>query len=47
MPKGHAAKRESKNPKKNAKKQVVSSTVFATEDVQVIPKRRKPRDEDA
>ena len=46
MPRGHAAKREAKKPKKNAKKQVLSSTVFANENVHVIPKKRKPREED-
>ena len=47
VPRGHAARREAKTPKKkNAKRPVVPSTVFATEDVQVIKKRRKPKEDD-
>jgi len=46
MPKGHAAKRESKKPKKNNKKAAVPSTVFSDQEVQVIGKRRKTKDQE-
>ena len=45
MPRGHAAKRETKKPKKNAKKAAVPSSVFADQEVQVVPKRKKTKEE--
>ena len=46
MPRGHAAKREPKKPKKNAKKSALPSTVFTDQEVQVVRKRRKPKEEE-
>ena len=46
MPRGHAAKREAKKPKKKAKKLAIPSAVFAEQEVEVIAKKRKPRDEE-
>ncbi len=46
MPRGHAAKREAKKPKKNAKKAGVPSAVFADQEVQVIGKRKKTKEEE-
>ena len=44
MPRGHANKRESKKPKKKtAKPTDVSASVFATAEVEVVKKQRKPR----
>ena len=43
MPRGHAAKRENKKPKKNAKKSNAPSAMFSDQDVQVIGKRRKDK----
>ncbi|MCL0029005.1 hypothetical protein M1N23_02520 [Dehalococcoidia bacterium] len=46
MPRGHAAKREAKKPKKNVKKTTAPSAVFADQDVQVIGKRRKDKEQE-
>jgi hypothetical protein len=46
MARGHAAKRESKKPKKNAKKAAVPSSVFADQEVQLIRKPKKPKEEE-
>ena len=47
MPKGHAPKRETKKPKKKAEKRVVvAPPVFTPADVDVVPKRRKPREDE-
>lgn len=47
MPKGHAAKREAKKPKKKAKKLATPSAVYAEQEVEVVQrKKRKPRDEE-
>ena len=47
MPRGHASKRETKKSKKKAAKPVAISlpTLVPTE-VEVIKKKRKPRDEE-
>ena len=46
MPSGHAPKRESKKPKKKTDKQpVLSPPVFTSTEVDVIKRRRKPREE--
>ena len=45
MPKGHATKREAKKPKKKAKKLVASTSVYAEQEVEIIRKKRKPKDE--
>ena len=47
MPKGHPAKREAKKPKKKAKKLATPSAVYAEQEVEVVRKKRKPRDEEA
>ena len=47
MPRGHASKRETKKAKKKAVKPVaVSLPDFAPTEVQVIKKKRKPREEE-
>ena len=47
MPRGHASKRESKKAKKKAPKPVgISPPEFASSEVEVIKKRRKPREEE-
>ena len=47
MPRGHAGKREQKKPKKKASKQVsILSQEFISPEVEVIKKRRKPKDEE-
>ncbi len=47
MPKGHKPKREAKKQKKNPKKPLVLSTpVFTSTEVEVIKRKRKPREED-
>ena len=47
MPRGHAAKREPKKAKKKEIKQPnLSSAVFASGEVEVIKKRRKPKEEE-
>ena len=46
MPRGHKPKRESKKPKKKAEKPVLASPPeFAPGEVEVVKKRRKPREE--
>jgi hypothetical protein len=45
MPKGHAPKREQKRSKKKASKIALSAPVFTSEEVTVIKKKRKPREE--
>lgn len=44
MPKGHATKREAKKPKKKTKKFVASPSVYAEQEVEIIRKKRKPKD---
>ena len=47
MPRGHAPKREVKKTKKKASKQpILSSPVFASTEVEVIKKRKKPREDE-
>jgi len=47
MPRGHATKREPKKSKKKELKQpILSSAVFASGEVEVIKKRRKPKEEE-
>ena len=48
MARGHAPKREAKKPrKKDSKKPVLTSAEsFISADVEVVKKKRKPRDED-
>ena len=47
MPRGHASKRENKKPKKKAAKPVaISPPPLVPSDVEVIRKKRKPRDEE-
>lgn len=47
MPRGHAAKREKKKPKKVVKRiEPLSPPVFVSSDVEVIKKKRKPREEE-
>jgi hypothetical protein len=46
MPRGHAAKRETKKPKKKAKKLATPSAVYAEQEVEVVRRKRKPRDEE-
>ena len=46
MPKGSVPKREAKKPKKNSKKVALTAAEFASPDVQVVKRRRKPRDEE-
>ena len=48
MPKGHAPKRESKKPKKKKQdtNEIISSPVFGSTEVEVVKKKRKPRNED-
>ena len=43
MPRGHAAKRETKKPKKNAKKAAVPSSVFSDQEVQLIRYNKVPQ----
>ena len=46
MPRGHKPKREAKKPRKKAEKPVlVSPPEFAPAEVEVVKKRRKPREE--
>jgi len=47
MPKGHSPKRESKKPKKRKadNQSVFSPPVFTSTEVEVIKKKRKPREE--
>ena len=46
MPRGHAAKREAKKHKKKAKKLAPPSAVYAEQEVEVVRRKRKPRDEE-
>ena len=47
MPRGHAQKRETKRPKKKADKQpLLGSPVFTSSEVEIVKKKRKPREED-
>ncbi len=47
MARGNVPKREAKKPKKkNDKRAAVTSPVIAPEAVEIIRKRRKPRDEE-
>ena len=47
MPRGHAPKRETKKPKKKAEKKIVlAPPVFTSADVDVVPRRKKPREEE-
>jgi len=47
MPKGHAARREKKKTKKKVDKPVIMSTaVFTSPEVDVVKRKRKPREEE-
>ena len=46
MPRGHAARRESKKPKKSAAKKPIVPDNFTSTEVEVVPKRRKPNPEE-
>lgn len=47
MPRGHAAKREFKKPKKKVDKQPsLTAPVFTSTEVEVVKKKRKSRDEE-
>lgn len=48
MPKGHAPKRESKKPKKKKSDnpEAISTPIFASGEVEVVKKKRKPREEE-
>lgn len=48
MGKGERPKREQRKPKKDTASKVVVSApaTYATQDVEVVKKKRKPRDED-
>jgi len=47
MPRGHAAKRESKKSKKKTSKPLsVSAPLFTSVEVAVVKKKRKSRDEE-
>ena len=47
MPSGHASKREAKKPKKKAAKPVaITPPSLVPTEVEVIKKKRKPRDEE-
>ncbi len=47
MPRGHAAKREKKKPKKKATgSDFLASPIAATPEVEIVKKKRKVRDED-
>lgn len=48
MPRGHAAKREKKKPKKKAPtgSDFLDSPIVASAEVEIVKKKRKPRDED-
>jgi hypothetical protein len=46
MPQGHAPKREAKKPKKKPENQPsLSPPAFTSSEVEVVKKRRKPREE--
>ena len=48
MPRGHAPKREAKKPKKKRddRTEILPPPVFTDAEVEVVKKRRKPRDEE-
>ena len=47
MPRGHASKRETKKPKKKSVKPVaISPPDFTSTEVEVVKKKRKPREEE-
>ena len=47
MPRGHAAKREKKKPKKKTQAtDFLDSPIVASTEVEIVKKKRKPRDED-
>ena len=46
MPRGHAAKREPKKPKKDARKQTSPPPVFTSQEVEVIKRPRKREEEE-
>ncbi len=47
MPRGHAAKREKKKPKKKTQSpDFLASPIVASTEVEVVKRKRKPRDED-
>jgi hypothetical protein len=47
MPKGHAARREKKKTKKKVDKPVTMTTaVFTSPEVDVVKRKRKPREEE-
>lgn len=47
MPRGHAAKREKKKPKKKTQNtDFLASPIVASTEVEIVKKKRKPRDED-
>ena len=47
MPRGHAAGREKKRPKKKVDKPMaVPTDMFTSPEVEVIKKKRKPKDEE-
>ena len=48
MPRGHAARREKKKSKKKVDKPVIMPTaVFTSPEVEVVKRKRKPREEEA
>ncbi len=48
MPRGHAAKREKKKTKKKKTQSTdfLASPIVASTEVEIVKKKRKPRDED-
>ena len=46
MPRGNYRKRETKKPKKAVKKAIQAPPIIASSEVEVIKKKRKPRDEE-
>ncbi len=48
MPKGHRARREPRKPKKKADEQpILSAPVFTSTEVEVVKKKRKPKQEES
>jgi hypothetical protein len=48
MPRGHAARREKKKAKKKVDKPVImSADIFTSPEVEVVKRKRKPREEEA
>ena len=45
MPRGNYRKRESKKPKKTAKKAVQPAPIYSSTEVEIIRKKKKPREE--